>query len=258
MSTLVHDSWLLFRRSVREGRRNPTIAFILPILVPSVMILLTSQIFRQVAELPGFPTEAYVTFELPGIVLLTAMMGAGYSATALVIDAQGGYLDRLRVLPVRPAAIVLGRLLFDVLRVLPAGAIVLAMSVALGSELQSGIPGVAAILGILGLWALAYGGLFYAVGLRTLNAQAPFAMLPIFVPLMFLSTVFASEDMMPAWVRAISAWNPLTYMIDGTRVFVSGPFSSASVVKAVALALGLLVVSWYLAGKSFASLLRDE
>ena len=126
------------------------------------------------------------------MVLLTGMMGAGYSATALVIDVRSGYLDRLRVLPVHPVAIVLGRLLFDMVRVLPAGALVLAVSVALGGEVRGGLLGAVAILGLLALWSLAYSGIFYAVGLRTVNPQAPFALLPIFVPLMFLTTVFAS------------------------------------------------------------------
>ncbi|MEA2826733.1 MAG: type transport system permease protein [Actinomycetota bacterium] len=222
---IARDTWLLLRRSFREGRRDPTIAFVLPTMVPLVMISLTSQIFADVARLPGFPTGRYVTWETPGMVLLTGMMGAGYSATSLVSDFRSGYLDRQRVLPVHPAAIVLGRLLFDVLRVLPAGALVLAVSVVLGGELRGGAGGAAAILGLLALWSLAYSGIFYAVGMRTRNPQAPFALLPIFVPLMFLTTVFASGGMMPGWVQAISAWNPFTYVIGGARVFVSEPFS---------------------------------
>ena len=256
MAGIARDSGLLLRRSFREGLRDPTIAFVLPTIVPLVMIALTSQIFADVAQLPGFPTARYVTWEAPGMVLLTAMMGAGYSATSLVIDVRSGYLDRLRVLPVHPGAIVLGRLLFDMVRVLPAGALVLAVSVALGGEVRGGFLGALAILVLLALWALAYSGIFYAVGLRTINPQAPFAMLPIFVPLMFLTTVFASESMMPGWVQGISAWNPFTYVIEGARAFISDPFSWTVLAKAVGTCLGLLAVSWYVAGRCFARLVR--
>lgn len=253
---IARDSLLLLRRSFREGLRDPTIAFVMPTIVPLVMISLTSQIFADVANLPGFPTARYITFEAPGMVLLTGMMGAGYSATALVIDVRSGYLDRLRVLPVHPVAIVLGRLLFDMVRVLPAGALVLAVSVALGGEVRGGVLGAVAILALLALWSLAYSGIFYAVGLRTVNPQAPFALLPIFVPLMFLTTVFASQDMMPGWVQAISAWNPFTYAIGGARAFISDDFTWSALVKAIATCAALMAVTWYIAGRSFGRLVR--
>jgi ABC-2 type transport system permease protein len=258
MSKLLRDTWLLFRRSFREGLRNPTVAFLVPTLVPAVMIVLTSQTFGAVVHLPHFPTKSYLTLEVPGIVMLTAMMGAGYSATAMVVDVQSGYLDRLRVLPVRPAAVVLGRLLFDAMRAIPGGILVIVISVAMGSELRGGLPGVVAILALLALWALAYNGLFYVVGLRTRNAQAPFGMLPIFVPIMFLTTIFSAPFMQPRWVRVIAAWNPLTYLINGARVFVSDPFSWVPVGKAVAVCIGLLATTWYAAGRAFAALLRDD
>jgi ABC-2 type transport system permease protein len=258
MDRLVRDTWLLFRRSLREGLRNPTVAFLVPTLVPVVMIVLTSQTFGAVVHLPHFPTRSYLTLEVPGSVMLTAMMGAGYSATAMVVDIQSGYLDRLRVLPVRPASMVLGRLLFDAVRAFPGGILVLLVSVAMGSELRGGPAGVLAILALLALWALAYNGIFYVVGLRTRNAQAPFGMLPIFVPIMFLTTIFSSASMQPRWVRVLSAWNPLTYLINGARVFVSDPFSWVPVGKAVAVCLGLLLTTWYAAGRAFAALLHDD
>lgn len=258
MGRLMRDSWLLFRRSFREGRRNPTVAFLVPTLVPVVMIVLTSQTFGAVVALPHFPTRSYLTLEVPGVVMLCAMMGAGYSATAMVVDVQSGYLDRLRVLPVRPASVVLGRLLFDAVRALPGGVLVLVVSVAMGSELRGGLPGAIAILALLALWSLAYNGIFYVVGLRTRNAQAPFGMLPIFVPIMFLTTIFSSASMQPRWVRVIAAWNPLTYLIDGARVFVSEPFAWAPVGKALAVCLALLVTTWFAAGRAFAALLRDD
>jgi ABC-2 type transport system permease protein len=258
MNRLLLDTWLLFRRSLREGLRNPTVAFLVPTLVPVVMIVLTSQTFGAVVHLPLFPTKSYLSFEVPGIVMLTAMMGAGYSATAMVIDIQSGYLDRLRVLPIPPAAVVLSRLLFDAVRALPGGVLVLTVSVAMGSELRGGLLGAVAILALLALWALAYNGIFYVVGLRTRNAQAPFGMLPIFVPFMFLTTIFSSASMQPRWVRVIAAWNPLTYLIDGARVFVSEPFAWAPVGKALAVCLGLLIATWFAAGRAFAALLRDD
>ena len=49
------DTWLLLKRSLREGIRNPVFAFIFPTLFPLFMIALTSQLFKAVVLLPGFP-----------------------------------------------------------------------------------------------------------------------------------------------------------------------------------------------------------
>ena len=124
---LWHDSRLLFVRSFREGIRNPVFAFLFPTVFPLFMITLTSQLFKAMVLLPGFPIRPYAAYETPAVVLLGAMMGAGYSATALVVDAQSGFLDRLRLMPVRPGSILIGRLLFDVVRVLPAGVAVISI-----------------------------------------------------------------------------------------------------------------------------------
>lgn len=257
-SKLARDSWLLFRRSWREGLRNPTLAFILPIVIPLCFITLISGILRDVVKLPGFPTATYVAWQAPGVVLLSAMMGAGYSAVALVVDAQSGYLDRLRLLPVHPMAIVLGRVVFDVVRVLPAALVVLIVSVALGGELRTGVAGGLAILGLVAFWAAAYAAPFYALGLRTRNAQAPLAFLPLFVPLMFLSTVFTPTSMMPDWIKTASVWNPFTYIIEGARIFMTVPYSRVTLIKALAVATGVLVIGWYIAGRSYAALLRGD
>src|SRR5438105_14632818 len=88
------DVWLLLRRSIREGLRNPAFAFLFPAVFPLFIIVLTSQTFRNVIHLPGFPDiHPYAAYEAPAVLFLTAMMGAGYSATGLVVDSQSGFLD---------------------------------------------------------------------------------------------------------------------------------------------------------------------
>lgn len=234
---------LLLVRSLREGARNPVLAYILPIVIPLAVLILVAKTLHRVTELPGFPTTNYAEWMAPAIVMLTAMTGVGYAATSLVIDIQSGFLDRLRLLDVRPAALLFSRALFDVVRVLPAGAVLFVAGLVLGTDLNEGVLGVLLLFSLLLLWGAAYGGLYFVVALVTRNAQAPLALAPLFLPLQFLSTQFVPEVLLPGWVRAVAAWNPFTYMVDASRAVVTGPLTFAPVAKAFAVAAAMLVVT---------------
>jgi ABC-2 type transport system permease protein len=194
----------------------------------------------------------------PAVVMLTAMTGVGYAATSLVIDIQSGFVDRLRLLDARPGALLASRLLFDMVRVLPAGALTLGLGVLLGTRLAGGMVGIVLLFGLLTLWAAAYGGIYFVAGLATRNAQAPLAVTPLFLPLMFVSTQFFPSALLPAWVRTASRWNPFTYMVDAGRALTTGPFSLGPVVEAVAVASGLLLITLCASWRAFLRAVEPE
>jgi len=242
---------LLLVRNLREGARNPVLAYALPIIIPLAVLVLVAKTLYRVTELPGFPTTNYAEWMAPAIIMLTAMTGVGYAATSLVIDIQSGFLDRLRLLDAKPTTLLLSRALFDVVRVLPAGAVLLVVGIALGTDLNEGVLGVLLLFVLLTVWAAAYGGLYFVVALATRNAQAPLALAPLFLPLQFLSTQFVPESLLPGWVQALAAWNPFTYMIDAARAMTTGPLTAGPVVEAFAVALGLLIVTHAAARRAF-------
>ena len=243
---------LLLGRNLREGLRNPVLAYALPVVIPLTMMVLVAKTLSVVTRLPGFPTTNYAEWMTPAIIMLTAMTGVGYAATSLVIDMQSGFLDRLRLLNAKPSSLLVSRLLFDVVRVLPAGATLLVVGVLLGTHVNEGVLGIVGLFGLLILWAAAYGGLYFVVALTTRNAQAPLALAPLFLPLQFLSTQFVPESLLPAWVRTASAWNPFTYMVDAARALVTGPLTLEPVAKAVAVGVAVLLVTQVAARRSFA------
>ncbi len=243
---------LLLFRSLREGGRNPVLAYALPVIIPLAVLVLVAKTLYRVTDLPGFPTDNYAEWMTPAIIMLTAMTGVGYAATSLVIDIQSGFLDRLRLLDVQPPALLLSRVLFDVVRVVPAGAALLVVGLLLGTDLEEGVFGVVLLFGLLVLWAAAYGGLYFVVALTTRNAQAPLALAPLFLPLQFLSTQFVPRSLLPGWVQAVSAWNPFTYMVDASRAMVTGPLTLEPVAKAVAVGVGVLLATQFAARRSFA------
>jgi ABC-2 type transport system permease protein len=234
---------LLWARSLREGLRNPALAYAIPVVIPLGLLVLVSATLSRVTDLPGFPSHNYAYWLTPGVIMLAAMSGVGYAATSLVIDLQSGFLDRLRLLETRPTTLLASRVLFDIARVVPAGVALLVVGRLFGADVNEGVVGVAGLLALLTLWAAGYGGLFFVVALYTRNAQAPLALAPLFMPLSFLSTLYVPSPVLPGWVRATTRWNPFTYMVEAARALTTGPFHAAPVAKGFALAAALVVVT---------------
>ncbi len=258
MRKFLRDVTLIFGRAMRRGIRQPQMAFVFPVVFPLFMIVLMSQLYRDITLLPGFPAESYVDWIAPGIFLMSAMFGAGASANALIDDVGSGYLDRLRLLPVHPAALLLGRLLFDTMRVATAGLVVLAASVAMGANVRAGLAGLPGMFLLLVLWTLAYGGLFYLVGLKTRSSEKLNALVPLFLPIAFLSTVFVPRAQMPGWIQAVTRVNPYSYVVDGVRGFMTAEFSWAVFATAVGAALAAVLLTHFRSAKIFAALARAD
>jgi ABC-2 type transport system permease protein len=231
----VNDTTLFAGRVATAGGRDPGPAFVLPALPPLLMVVVFTALFDQIAELPAFDGAEYVDYLLPGAVVLTALLGAGFTAISLTTDAASGYLDRLRLLPTSGAAIVGGLLVFEGLRVLPAAAAVLAVCLALGADISGGPVGVVVCLILVGLLSAAFSGLFLAAGLLSGNPQVPLAMQPVGVLVGFVSIALVPASVASSALGDVARANPASWVVDGVRASLSGePFSGD-----VALAAGV-------------------
>src|SRR5579884_2303864 len=97
MTTLKHTVYLT-RRLLRNLMRQPWyIAFML--FQPMIYLLLFSSLFKRVVEIPGFHSKSYITYLAPGIVIMSALFGAGWSGMGVITDLDRGVLDRFLVAP---------------------------------------------------------------------------------------------------------------------------------------------------------------
>ncbi|MFI5271689.1 MAG: ABC transporter permease [Ktedonobacterales bacterium] len=66
---------------------------------PVIWLLLFGQLFKRIAEMPGFSAGSYIAFLTPGIVVMAALLSTGWSGTGYVIDMERGVMDRFLVSP---------------------------------------------------------------------------------------------------------------------------------------------------------------
>jgi ABC-2 type transport system permease protein len=256
--SLARQTRLVFGRSLRAGLREPALALVFPLAFPLLIIGLFSQVYSRVADLPGFPAGSYLAWMAPAVVLMAAMFGAGHSALGLVRDHQTGFLDRLRLLPIRPAALLLGRLSFDMARVTAAGLAVLAVAVALGAPMRGGPLAVVAIAMLLAGWTLGYAGLYYLVGLKARSPEALTALVPLFLPISLLSTAYVPADLLPGWVRAAAAVNPYSHMVDAVRAAMAGTLDAGQLAAAMTAVVVAVALTQLAAARRFAGLVHHD
>lgn len=249
---------LLTRRAVREGARNVGPAFIVPLIPTIILLVVMSSLFGRIDESPDFGDGSYINWVDPAAVMLPAFMAAGFTTVGLVRDAQTGYLDRLRLLPISPFSALSGRIFFEAIRIVPATLIVMAVAVALGTDLATGIAGVVVLVVLEVLIAVAYNGLFFAAALRTLNPQISISLQPLQVPITFLSSAWVPVALMPAWAGTIARYNPVSVIFDGARSAMTDSVASSEVAAAFALVVVAIVVMYAAVFAQYRNLVRSH
>ena len=95
-------------RDLRALWRQPWFVAV-TLVQPLIWLLLFGELFKSMADLPGFGDESYIAYLAPGIVVMSALFSSGWSGMATIEDINRGVTDRLLVSPVRRWALIGGR-----------------------------------------------------------------------------------------------------------------------------------------------------
>jgi ABC-2 type transport system permease protein len=241
MGTLRIVGSLCLRTWRKTARRPAPLAF--SFLQPVMWILFFGFLFQRYET--GFRGRGggYLDFLVAGVCAMTVLFGASQSGIGLLRDLQTGFLARMLRSAGAPMAVIGGRLLADVLRLMAQAAIIAALGVAVGAKLTPTLPGIIVAFAALATFALAFCSLSYVVALVTgaQESMATFVHL-INMPLLFTSTALVPTRQMPDWLATLSRFNPLTAAVDTTRnALLFGDY--ASVRSNLSLLAGLAAVA---------------
>jgi ABC-2 type transport system permease protein len=249
---------LTFGRTARHALREPAWSFVFPAALPLAMVAIITQVFGVMIALPGYGTDQLVDYATPGLVFLAAMMGGGFAAGRLVTDFDTGYLDRLRLMPTSPGATLTGLLAFEAARAVPIAALILVVGALLGAPLQSA-GAVAVVLALVALWSAAWNAIFLVAGLRTRSAEVTQALLPLFLPFMFTSSIWVPRSSMPGYIRELAERNPLDLLTVATRpLLLEGHLAWGRLAVAAGVAVGVLAVLAWIAARQLNGLVTAD
>ena len=203
---------LLGAREIKLAIRTP--AYLIPnLIVPIFFYFVTVGSLETFASNSGLAN--FKGFQLP-MAIIFAVQG-GSAGLNMVADIESGYFDKLLLTPVSRLSILIGAMAADFLRIMIQATLVVLVALAAGLHFETGVAGAMAFILIASLFGLAYSGIGFAVALKTGNAQATQSMWFLFMPLMFLTTMFAPKEALSGWLSAAATINPMTYLLQGLR-----------------------------------------
>jgi ABC-2 type transport system permease protein len=240
------DTATMIGRSVRLSRRQLD-ALLTSIMLPVMLMLLFVYLFGGAIN----TGTRYVTYVVPGVILLCAGFGAANTAVWVSQDLKGGIVDRLRSMGVGGGAILTGHVVASVLRNLVSTGLVVGVAFLIGFRPHADAPHWLAATGVLLLFVLGISWLSAAMGLVAGSAEAAsgFTFLVIFLP--YPSSAFVPIDTMPRWLQAFARNQPCTPVIETIRGMLLGTPVGRAPWLAVAWCVGLIAVSAVLCGVAY-------
>jgi ABC-2 type transport system permease protein len=241
------DTAVLTGRTMRHVTRSMD-TIITTAITPIAMLLLFVYVFGGAIQ---HGTGSYVTYLLPGILLITIASGISYTALRLFTDRQGGIFERFQSMPIARSSVLWAHVLTSLAANVISVAAVVAVAVGMGFRSGAGVLAWLAVAGLLILFTLALTWAAVIPGLtaKSVDGASAFAYPLIFLP--FISSAFAPTATMPGPVRAFADNQPTTSIVNTIRDLLTRQPVGTDIWTALAWCVGILIVAYIFAGISY-------
>jgi ABC-2 type transport system permease protein len=231
------DTWIVLTRELRPTLRNP-FSVLFTLIQPLFFLALFGPLLKSVT---GLSTAESLQGFVPGILVMSALFAASTTGSNLLLEIQTGSQERMLVTPLSRSSLLVGRALKEILPLVAQASLIVAVVIPFGFQLALG----GAVLGMamLAVFGVGLGALSYSLALAVKSEDWIFwsVQQTLVFPLLLLSGMLIPVEDGPAWLRALSQFNPLTHIVDAERLLFDGVVADAQVLYG-ALAAGLLAV----------------
>jgi len=195
---------------------------------PVLFTLLFVYVFGAGVVLPG--GGSYTSFAIAGLLALNLTTSAMGTAVGLSSDLGSGVIDRFRTLAMWRPAVLVGRTFADVLTAAICAAFVAATGLIVGWRPEGSF---ASTLGGFGVFLLFSYGLSWGCACLGMVSKGPESAqsigLVILFPLAIVSNALVPTEHMPALLRTIADWNPVSAVTAAARELFDNPNPSATI-----------------------------
>lgn len=237
----VADTWNVMTRELKPMLREPA-SVLFAMVQPLVFLALFTPL------LPDVGGGSALQWFVPGIIAMTALMGATMTGSNLTLEINTGSHERLLVSPLRRSALLVGRALKEVVPMLAQATLIVAVVTPFSFELHLG--GIVVGLAILALFSVGVGALSFALAILSQGQDWLFwtVQQTLIFPVLLLAGVLLPLEGAPGWLQFLADLNPLAYIIEAERALFTGSYPTdtvaygaiaASVVAALGLVVGL-------------------
>jgi ABC-2 type transport system permease protein len=169
----------------------------------------------------------------------------------LARDIQTGFLNRLALTPMRGAALLVGHLGGVIAMGFLQAVWYLAVGLAIGVRLESGVLGGVVIFVLAVLIVFAFGAFGALAALRTGSTEAVHSLFPVFFVFLFISSMNLPRNLIETdWFRIAASLNPVSYLIEAIRSLVITGWDGQALALGFGIAIGLGILGVSLASLS--------
>ncbi len=161
----------------------------------------------------------YLQFMFPGIIGMTVLFTAMFSAMSLVYDREFGFMKEVLVAPVPRWTIAVGKALGTSTIAMIQGIIMLVLAPLVGVNLTVGTLVTLLPLTFVLAFSLSSLGLLISARMKSVQGFQLF-MNFLTMPMFFLSGALFPLGNLPSWLTVLTRINPATYGIDAIRQVV--------------------------------------
>ena len=210
-------------RSVIRLIRRPA-AIIPSVIFPLFLLAVNAGGLNAATDLPGFPTDSYITFAIAFTFIQSAIFSTMNAGQNLAQDIENGFFSRLVLTPMRPSALMAGQLAGLVLLGQFQALVYFAVGVAAGAEFAAGVGGYFVLAALVSIISIGFGGIGLIMAIRTGSGEAVQGMFPLMFVLLFFSSMTLPRNLIEQdWYRFLATINPVSYLIEAIRsLFITG------------------------------------
>jgi ABC-2 type transport system permease protein len=215
------ETVLLAERSLRHIPRVPE-KLADATIMPIIFIFTFAYVFGSAITVPG--GGSYREYLLGGMFAQGAIQPLQGLAVGVAEDIRTGIVDRLRALPIGRAAFLTGRNLADLCERILGSIVFIPLALIVGWRVHTGVGDFLAAFALIQFLAFAFSWVGTWVGMIARSGEGAQQMLFIVIfPLMFVSGIFVPTTGMPAVLRVIAEWNPLSAAATACRQLFGNP-----------------------------------
>ncbi len=212
--------WVFWREIKRLFLQKSRI--IMAVVQPVVWLVLMGNSMAGLTRNPiaarMLGTGDYLSFMVPGVMIMTTLFGGVFGGTSVLWDRRLGFLNKMLTAPIYRAAIPLGKLLALMVQSCFQVIVIVVVALSLGVRFATGVPGVLFMLLLASLFGVIMGGISLGLSSMLKSIEALHAIMNFLtLPLMFTSNAMFPTQAMPAWLRQIAHINPLSYAVAPMR-----------------------------------------
>ena len=222
-------------------------AMVTALALPVLLLLMFVYLFGGAID----TGTRYVTYVVPGVILLCAGFGSAGTAVAVSHDLTGGIVDRLRSMDVGGPAFLAGHVAASLVRNAASTLLVLGVALLAGFRPHAAPLEWLAVAGVLLAFMLAVSWFAAAIGLLVRSPEAANGVTFVIMFLPYASSAFVPVATMPSWLQGFARHQPVTPAIETLRSLLAGTPAGSAAWTALAWCAGILLVSVAASGALF-------